>query len=165
MDSPPHHKPTTGGHHHHPQSSSDLFSSAKVLAEATQASFSHGSVNKGKAAGAASDLLDAACQYGKLEDGKYGQYIEKAETYLDKYESSDNSSTNAAAHGGGTTVHSSSHFSGGYGESEGGYGENKHQSSDHSGGGTTAHSSSHSGGGHGQSEGAYGEYVKMAEGL
>ncbi|KAH7855031.1 hypothetical protein Vadar_020422 [Vaccinium darrowii] len=157
MDSTPQNKPTTGGHHHQPQSSSELFSSAKVLAEAGQATYGQGTVDKAKAAGAASDLLDAGCQYGKLEDGKYGQYIGKAETYLDKYESSDNSSTNAAAHGGG---------------------ENKHQTSDQSGGGTTVQS----GGGHGQSEGGhgeaevknsgggesgggYGQYFKMAEGF
>ncbi|XP_058208417.1 nodulin-related protein 1-like [Rhododendron vialii] len=155
MDSPPHHK-TTSGHHHQPKTSSELFSSAKVLAEAGQATYSHGSVDKEKVAGAASDLLGGARQYGNLEGGQFGQYIEKAETYLDKYESPDHSSAAgqggktaaAAGHGGGTTTDPLSHSGGGHEQSEG-----------------KTHSSSESGGGHGQSEGGYGEYFKVAEGF
>ncbi|QHO16434.1 hypothetical protein S83_032576 [Arachis hypogaea] len=51
-------------------STSELFSSAKVVAETAQANISGEAdkVDKAKAANAAGDLLDAAGQYGKLDD-------------------------------------------------------------------------------------------------
>nr|GMD90709.1 nodulin-related protein 1-like [Ipomoea batatas] len=69
-------------------SNSDLFSSAKVVAEAAQAQFQNknSDINKGEVAGAAANLLDAAQKYGKLDETKgVGQYVEKAEGYLRGY--------------------------------------------------------------------------------
>uniref|UniRef100_A0A1D1Z682 Nodulin-related protein 1 n=1 Tax=Anthurium amnicola TaxID=1678845 RepID=A0A1D1Z682_9ARAE len=66
---------------------SELFSSAKLVAEAAQSCFQGGAdkIEKGKVAGAAADLLGAASHYGKLEEKGYGEYVEKAETYLQQY--------------------------------------------------------------------------------
>ncbi|KAL6983398.1 hypothetical protein U1Q18_016785 [Sarracenia purpurea var. burkii] len=119
MDSISSHK--SGKHlHHQPPSSSDLFSSAKVMAEAAQAALHHetNKVDKGRIAGAASNLVDAACYYGKLEEKSFGQYVEKAETYLHQYGSS-NSSTSTTAAAASTTSHSGD----GHGHSESGYGD------------------------------------------
>ncbi|KAL1365819.1 hypothetical protein HN51_013785 [Arachis hypogaea] len=71
-------------------STSELFSSAKLVAEAAQANFrgEADKVDKAKAADAAGDLLDAAGQYGKLDDQKgIGQYVDKAADYLHNYQS------------------------------------------------------------------------------
>ncbi|KAM7269755.1 hypothetical protein ACFE04_025252 [Oxalis oulophora] len=77
-------------------SSTGLFSSAKVVAEAAQNVYSSRSVDdvdKPKVAGAAEDLLNAASEYGNLKDNQnYGQYVEKAQTYLHSY-GSDGSKT------------------------------------------------------------------------
>ncbi|XP_031094616.1 nodulin-related protein 1-like isoform X1 [Ipomoea triloba] len=73
---------------HSGHSNSDLFSSAKVVAEAAQAQFQNknSDINKGEVAGAAANLLDAAQKYGKLDETKgVGQYVEKAEGYLRGY--------------------------------------------------------------------------------
>ncbi|XP_028762043.1 nodulin-related protein 1 [Neltuma alba] len=74
-----------GGHQQY--STSELMSSAKVVAEAAQSGFGKesGSVDKAKVAEAAGDLLGAARQYGKLDEKGVGQYVEKAEDYLEKY--------------------------------------------------------------------------------
>lgn len=139
MDSSlPQNKTTTTGDqlHHQPKSSSELFASAKVMAESAQAAYGKKTVDKEEAADAASDLLGGARQYGKLDEGQFGQYVEKAEIYLDKYQSSDQPS--AATHGGATAGDGATAKK----QSEG-----------------TAHSSSE------QSEGGYGEYFKVAEGF
>ncbi|KAM3706858.1 hypothetical protein ACJW31_03G183100 [Castanea mollissima] len=74
-------------HQHRQPSNAELMASAKVLAESGQTIVSQGAskVDKARAAGAASDLLEAASSYGKLEEKSYGKYVEQAETYLDQY--------------------------------------------------------------------------------
>ncbi|KAE8681290.1 putative Nodulin-related protein 1 [Hibiscus syriacus] len=75
----------------HKPSKSELLSSAKLVANAAKSALNHESdkVDKGKVAGAAADLLDAAQDYGKLDKNTgIGQYVEKAESYLHKYETS-----------------------------------------------------------------------------
>ncbi|KAH6809893.1 nodulin-related protein 1 [Perilla frutescens var. frutescens] len=72
-------------------STTDLFASAKVVAEAAQAQFGNEpeKCDKGKAAGAAADLLDAASDYGKLDETKgFGKYVDQAEGYLRSYNTS-----------------------------------------------------------------------------
>jgi hypothetical protein len=85
-------EPTEKGHVHH-QSSGELFSSAKVVAEAgTDMYRSHSAdkVDKPKVAGAAEDLLNAADEYGNLGENKtYGSYVDKAQTYLHTYSHGD----------------------------------------------------------------------------
>ncbi|WOH12575.1 hypothetical protein DCAR_0832080 [Daucus carota subsp. sativus] len=71
----------TAGDHHKP-SNSELLASAKVVADAAMGKEK---VDKGKVAGAAEDLLQAAEEYGKLGDTSYGKYVDKAEEYLHKY--------------------------------------------------------------------------------
>ncbi|CAK7326170.1 unnamed protein product [Dovyalis caffra] len=85
-------KPTE---HDRQPTTSELFSSAKVVAGAAQASFGNekDKVDKVKAAGAAEDLLQAASKYGKLEEKGLGQYVDKAETYLHQYHSNSQPST------------------------------------------------------------------------
>ncbi|KAL2226217.1 nodulin-related protein 1 [Sesamum indicum] len=73
----------------------DLFASAKVVADAAQAQFHNepDKYDKAKVAGATADLLDAASQYGKLDETKgVGKYVDQAENYLRQY----NTSTTAA---------------------------------------------------------------------
>ncbi|KAL0363879.1 UNVERIFIED_CONTAM: Nodulin-related protein 1 [Sesamum angustifolium] len=74
----------------------DLFASAKLVADAAQAQFSNepDKYDKAKVAGATADLLDAASQYGKLDETKgVGKYVDQAENYLRQY---DTTSTTAA---------------------------------------------------------------------
>ncbi|TKY58928.1 hypothetical protein E2542_SST16003 [Spatholobus suberectus] len=74
------------------RSSSELFASAKLVAGAAQSTFRNegDKVDKAKAADAAGDLLDAAGQYGKLDDQKgVGQYVDKAADYLHQYKPGD----------------------------------------------------------------------------
>lgn len=147
LHSDSHNKPTTHPQKHHQPSNSELVASAKLLAEAAQSSMRHetNKVDKGRAAGAAADLLDAASHYGKLEEKSFGKYVEKAETYLHQYHSSHSSTT---THGSGhsattTTTHSSAATT-------------TTHSAPHSDGGSTGDANSGSG---------YGEYFKMAEGF
>ncbi|CAA7039337.1 unnamed protein product [Microthlaspi erraticum] len=81
-----------------PASSAELMASAKVVAEAAQAAARNESdkLDKGKVAGASADILDAAEKYAKI-DGKTGtgQYLDKAEKYLNDYESSHSTGTGA----------------------------------------------------------------------
>lgn len=112
------HKPNS-----HPKpSKSELMSSAKIVADAAKAKLHHDpkKFEKSELAGAAADLLNAASQYGKLEETGIGKFVGKAETYLHKYETSH--STAAAA---SSTEHTQ--FSGPTGgkheESGSGYGE------------------------------------------
>jgi len=69
--------------------SGDLFSSSKLVADAAASVFQHKNaynIDK-KIAGAAADILHAASSYGKLEDRPAGQYIKKAEDYLQNFSS------------------------------------------------------------------------------
>lgn len=136
MDPTSHHRPGSHPQKHHQPSSSELLSSAKVVAEAAQASFHHESekVDKSRVAGAAADILGAASHYGKLEEKSFGKYVEKAETYLHQYQSSH--STTTTINSGHSTTNT-----------------------------TETHSSSHSSGGDSHSGGGYGDYLKMAEGF
>ncbi|XP_020213655.1 nodulin-related protein 1 [Cajanus cajan] len=77
-------------------SSSELLASAKVVAEAARSGFGKEGeqLEKGKVADAAGDLLDAAGQYGKLDDQKgIGQYVDKAADYLHQYEAKETNTT------------------------------------------------------------------------
>ncbi|KAL0003747.1 hypothetical protein SO802_011308 [Lithocarpus litseifolius] len=135
-------------HQHRQPSNAELMASAKVLAESGQTTLSQGAskVDKARAAEAASDLLEAASSYGKLEEKSYGKYVEKAETYLDQY---GNSSSKSQSHSTTTTTTPS------------------HSSTPS----TTTDSKPHSaaGGGDRESEGntesGTGDYVKMAQGV
>ena len=139
MDSTSHNKPTK----HHQPSSSELLASAKLMAEAAKSSLNHESdkVDKGRVAGAAADLLDAASHYGKLEQKSFGQYVEKAENYLHQYHSSHSTTTTTT-----TTA-------------------NAAPNSAHHASPATSHSSSASNDGDGKSGSGYGDYFKMAEGF
>lgn len=76
-------------------SNSELFSSAKLVAEAAKLTLSSESdkVDKARAADAAGDLLGAGSHYGKLEESGYGKYVDQAEDYLHKYGSSTTTTT------------------------------------------------------------------------
>ncbi|KAK4373246.1 hypothetical protein RND71_008630 [Anisodus tanguticus] len=118
-------------------------SSAKLVADAAKAKLHHDpnkKVEKAELAGAAADLLNAASQYGKLEEKGIGKFVGKAEIYLHKYESSHSTTTTTTTATGTTTSTTTS---------------------------TTEHtqSSGHTGGKHEQSGSGYGEYIKMAEGI
>lgn len=133
-------KPTANPHKHHQPSNSELMASAKLLAGAAQSSMGNESnkIDKARVAGAAADLLEAASQYGKLEEKSYGKYVEKAETYLHQYGHS--TTTTTTTDSSGNTAHKT----------------------------TTTHTESHSGGGDGHSADSgsgYGDYLKMAQGF
>ncbi|OMO71899.1 hypothetical protein COLO4_27926 [Corchorus olitorius] len=87
----------------HKPTSSDLFSSAKVVADAAKSAFSGNEgggdkFDKAKVAEAASDLLGAAKDYGKLEQDKgIGQYVDKAQSYLHQFESSQSTTKDTPA--------------------------------------------------------------------
>ncbi|EXB65071.1 hypothetical protein L484_004247 [Morus notabilis] len=116
------------GNHGHRQKSSttELLSSAKEVADAAKFAASNQSdkIDKGKAAGAGADLLDAAAQYGKLGEKGVGEYVHKAGDYLHQYEAK-----NTAAGGGGGHDHakpSDDHHHGDdqkKSDSEGGFGD------------------------------------------
>ncbi|KAE8678383.1 putative Nodulin-related protein 1 [Hibiscus syriacus] len=75
----------------HKPSNAELLSSAKLVADAAKSALNNkrDKVEKGKVAGAAADLLGAAQDYGKLDKNTdVGQYVEKAESYLHKYQTS-----------------------------------------------------------------------------
>ncbi|PIN02461.1 hypothetical protein CDL12_25024 [Handroanthus impetiginosus] len=77
-------------------STSDLFGSAKVVAGAAQAQFRNEpeKYDKAKVAGAGADLLNAASEYGKLDESKgIGKYVDQAEDYLRKYNTSQPAAT------------------------------------------------------------------------
>ncbi|KAL3644586.1 hypothetical protein CASFOL_009766 [Castilleja foliolosa] len=63
---------------------SDLIHSAKVVADVAQAHLRHEpeKYNKAEVAGATADLLNAASEYGKLDEKGVGKYVDKAEDYL-----------------------------------------------------------------------------------
>ncbi|CAH8389103.1 unnamed protein product [Eruca vesicaria subsp. sativa] len=92
-EEPDHNKPVEGTTEtvNRPASSSELMASAKVVAEAAQAAARNESdkLDKAKVAGASADILDAAQKYGKLDEKSgAGQYLDKAEKYLNDFESS-----------------------------------------------------------------------------
>ncbi|VFQ92248.1 unnamed protein product [Cuscuta campestris] len=163
---------------HPAPSRSELLSSAKLVADAARAKFSHeqSKADKAELSAAAADLLNAASHYGKLEEKSYGKYVEKAENYLHKYSTSHSPTAAAAASDHHSASAQQGHSSG---DSGGGYGEymkmaegvfkkpSAHDSTTaeapdhHSSAAGGAHSSGNSGGG----GGGYGEYIKMAEGI
>ncbi|KAL2542902.1 nodulin-related protein 1 [Abeliophyllum distichum] len=167
---------------YHPKpSKSELLKSAKLVADAAKSHLRHeqDKVDKPKIAGAAADLLNAASEFGKLDDTKgLGKYVDTAENYLHKYNTSHSTTTTTSTkphHSTTTTTttettYTSVHPGGDHGHSKGGYGEyikmaegmlKKHSGS--SGGATdTSASHTHSEGGHGNSGSGYVEYVKMA---
>ncbi|KAL7181522.1 hypothetical protein ACSBR1_040422 [Camellia fascicularis] len=130
--------------HQQQSSSSDLLSSAKLMAEAAKAALNHETVDTGRVAGAAADLLEAASHYGKLEEKSFGKYFEKAEDYLHQYHSSHSTTTTTTTASGDTATTTSTHSSS--------------HSHPYSGGDEDEDGKSGSGGG-------YGEYFKMAEGF
>lgn len=91
-EEPDHNKPVDGTETAtRPASNAELMASAKVVAEAAQSAARNESdkLDKGKVAGASADILDAAEKYGKFDDkSSTGQYFDKAEKYLNDYESS-----------------------------------------------------------------------------
>ncbi|XP_050235683.1 nodulin-related protein 1-like [Mercurialis annua] len=91
-------QPSKTGHKHQQVSSSELFSSAKQVADAAKSSLSHQKVDQGQAAGAAANLLGGASQYGKLEEKSYGKYVEKAEDYLRQQSSHSTAAATTAGH-------------------------------------------------------------------
>lgn len=160
MDSDPNHKPSSHpqshGHKHERPSSSELLSSAKLVAEAAQSTFRHEShkVDKGKVAGAAGDLLEAACHYGKLEEKGFGKYVDKAEDYLHNYSSHSTAATHGGIAGNSEHVKPESHGEGGHSGGEFGKPDSYSSKPD-----------SHGHGGHSGSEGGFGDYMKLAQGF
>ncbi|WZZ01911.1 hypothetical protein YC2023_074239 [Brassica napus] len=107
----PTHKPASSSDPtmHKPATNAELMASAKIVAEAAQAASRNETdkLDKAKVAGATADILDAAQRYGKLDEKSgVGQYLEKAENFLHKYESShSHSSGGAGSHGGVSGSH------------------------------------------------------------
>ncbi|KAG7558614.1 hypothetical protein ISN45_Aa05g002560 [Arabidopsis thaliana x Arabidopsis arenosa] len=145
------HKPVsnTDQSTHRPASNAELMASAKIVAEAAQAAARNESdkLDKAKVAGATADILDAASRYGKLDEKSgVGQYLEKAEQYLHKYETSHSHSSTGGSHGSQGGVGSG----GSHGGVSGGAGAPAAKKEDEK----------KSGGGHG-----FGDYAKMAQGF
>ncbi|CAI9096499.1 OLC1v1032661C1 [Oldenlandia corymbosa var. corymbosa] len=89
-------EPAAAAADHQSSNPSDLFSSAKLVAEAARSTIQkeEPKYDNAEVAGAAADLLDAAQTYGKLDKTSgVGSYIEKAETYLHEYETSNKPKT------------------------------------------------------------------------
>ncbi|KAI5056059.1 hypothetical protein GOP47_0029580 [Adiantum capillus-veneris] len=63
----------------------DVLASAQVLMEAAKV---RGEADMGEVAGAASNLVGAASEYGNLEKRGYGEYANKAQAYLHDYQAS-----------------------------------------------------------------------------
>lgn len=115
-------KPTSDDpNNHHRPSKSDLMHSAKVVADAAQAHFRREpeKYDKSELAGATADLMNAASEYGKLDDNKgIGKYVDKAEDYLRHYHTS-----HSAGHAGKPGDHKPSKAEEHGGGSGGGYGD------------------------------------------
>ncbi|KAJ4901193.1 nodulin-related protein 1 [Raphanus sativus] len=148
----PTHKPASSSDPttHKPATNAELMASAKIVAEAAQAASRNETdkLDKAKVAGATADILDAAQRYGKFDEKSgIGQYLEKAENYLHKYETSHTHSSGGAggSHGGVSGSHGG--VSGSHG---GGAGEHAAKKEDEKSGG----------GSHG-----LGDYAKMAQGF
>ncbi|CAA7393525.1 unnamed protein product [Spirodela intermedia] len=82
-----------------PPPTAELLSGGKVMAEATQAFFQGqvSTVDKKKVAAAAGDMLGAGAYYGKANEKGYGEYVKKAEVYLEQYGSGGAAAAPAAA--------------------------------------------------------------------
>ncbi|CAF2143212.1 hypothetical protein YC2023_025075 [Brassica napus] len=135
---PGHAGPTTHSGHR-PATNAELMASAKIVAEAAQTAARNetAKLDKAKVAGATADILDAAGRYGKFDEKSgVGQYLEKAENYLNKYETSHSHSSSGGSHGGGS-------HGGGAGEPAGKKGDEKSGSGSH----------------------GFGDYAKMAQGF
>ncbi|KAJ4767458.1 hypothetical protein LUZ62_077833 [Rhynchospora pubera] len=141
-------------------SPTNLFSSAQVVAEAAKSTLRHDTdkVDKGKAAGAAADILHAASHYGKLEEKTFGKYIQKAEDYLHRYESSHSTSTAGPTNNTKPTK-PTEHSSGEHTSSK------PHSSSQHEP--SAAHDSDKKKKNKKEEEpeGGFGDYIKMAQGF
>lgn len=135
------------GHHRKP-SKSELLSSAKVVADAARRR-GENKADKAEVAGAAANLLQAASEYGKLEDKTLGKYMEKAENHLRHYHNSHSTTTTNNNNNNNNTGISTNQPAGK---------DNGHYSSVNSGSGDPDH---HQGGG----KGKYEDYIKLAEGL
>ncbi|XP_023731338.1 nodulin-related protein 1 [Lactuca sativa] len=84
----------------HP-SNSELMASAKVMSEAVTGQ----ETDTGKIAGAAADILDAAATYGIVDEKQgLGKYMDQAEEYLHKYETTHTTTTKTDADGNTTTT-------------------------------------------------------------
>ncbi|KAF5764098.1 hypothetical protein HanXRQr2_Chr15g0688091 [Helianthus annuus] len=71
-------------------SNSELMASAKVMSDAVAGK----ETDPGKIAGAAADILDAAANYGKLDDKQgLGMYMDQTADYLHKYETTHTTTT------------------------------------------------------------------------
>lgn len=130
--------------HNRKPSKSDLLHSAKVVSEAAQSHFRHEpeKYDKSQLAGATADLLNAAADYGKLDDNKgIGKYVDKAEDYLRQYHTS-HPAGKPGDHKPSNTGGSGEHLGGG-----GGYGDE----------GRKGKKPSQGGQGHGS-----GDFLKMA---
>ncbi|XP_028762040.1 nodulin-related protein 1-like [Neltuma alba] len=154
------------GHSRQQHASSELLSSAKVVAQAAQATFRHesGKVDKAQVAHAAGDLLEAACHYGKLEDKSFGKYVDKAEDYLHKYGGSSHNAVGGAHsdHPTAASSHSTkpdhqSHGQGDYLKMAQGFLGSGSKADSHS----SKPGHSESGGG----SGGYQDYLKLAQGF
>ncbi|WOK94432.1 nodulin-related protein 1 [Canna indica] len=122
MDSQHTAKPSSESHKAKPNTT-QLMSSAKIVAEAAKSTFRHDSnkVDKAKVAGAGADLLGAASHYAKLEEKSLGKYVEQAENYLHKYQSSQTTTSHSSMEGkvgSSSTTHTNSaaHAEGGFGD-------------------------------------------------
>ncbi|XP_057947970.1 nodulin-related protein 1-like [Malania oleifera] len=137
--SPDHKKHGGRPEKHHQPSSSELLSSAKLVADAAKSALRHDTdkLDKGRVAGAAADILDAASHYGKLDEKGFGTYVDKAGNYLHQYHTS-HSTTVADGSGYTTTTTTTTH---------------------------TAGQSPPQGDGGGHSGSGYGDYIKMAQGF
>ena len=131
-----------GGDHHQNPSTTELLSSAKEVASAARLAASNQSdkIDKGKAAGAAADLLDATSD--KLGNKGVGQHLQKAGDYLHKYEAKNTGAGHAKPSVEG-------HEAGGGGE------KHKPESTEHHEDQKKSESS----------ESGVGDYVKLAQGF
>lgn len=95
-------KPTSDQPDHQEKpKNSDLFASAKLVADAAQSQFRHEpeKYDKAKVAGASADLLGAASGYAKLDETRgVGKYVDQAEDYLRRYSSSSQPATDPGDH-------------------------------------------------------------------
>nr|XP_043639713.1 nodulin-related protein 1-like [Erigeron canadensis] len=82
-------------------SNSELMASAKVISEAVTGK----ETDTGKIAGAAADILDAASSYGMVDEKQgVGKYMDQAENYLHKYETSHTTTTTTTDDSGNKTT-------------------------------------------------------------
>ncbi|XP_077223689.1 nodulin-related protein 1-like [Tasmannia lanceolata] len=167
MDSNTDNKPI---HSHQKHSTTDLFSSAKLLAGAAKSSLGNENqdLDKAKLSSAAANLLEAASEYGKLEEKSFGKYVEKAEDYLHKSGSSNTTTTTTTTtttspHP--TTTATTQHSSSTYSDSDASDKNNDGGYFKMAEGFMKSSSSSTNSDSDAPSKSNYGEYFKMAEGF